>query len=135
MAGPRLGPTELWFFYEPDPSGYGSISASLSSLGWSGGAHFAAAVGEITPLLTALSQYPLRGPARLSIGILDDGTLIAVTISPGDGRGGLQVDVELRDDRDRRRCVTARLRTVYSDLQVFRTEFLEALQNGGEAVL
>jgi hypothetical protein len=126
---------ELRLGYQPDPTGYGSITASVTSVGFSGATGFAATDDELSPFLEALSQYPLSQPARLSIGEFEDGTLIGIAVSPIDGLGGLRVDVELHDDRDRNRFVSTALRTVYSDLEAFRADFATAIESGGEAVL
>lgn len=126
---------ELRLGYEPNPSGYGSISASVMSMGFSGATMFAVTPEQLRPFLDALGEYPLRHPVKLSIGEFDGKTLIAITVSPSNSRGGLKVDVELRNDCDRNRFVSTSLSTVYPDIEAFRLAFANVIRLGGVAIL
>jgi hypothetical protein len=126
---------ELCLGYEPDSSGYGSIYVSVAAMGFCGDTRYAATEEELRPFVDALARYPLTVPVVLSVGAFDDGNLITIAVAPSDSRGGLRIEVHLRDCRDRGRFVSTSLFTTYPDLEIFRQALTKVIRKGGEAVL
>lgn len=126
--------SEFILGYEPDPSGYGMVFADVSAHGFCGHTRYAAAVEEFASFLSGIAACPLPSPVKLVIGEFQDCHAIVVEVAPTDGKGALDVSVQLAN-RDRRRRVLTDLRTNYSDLESFRRAVVRILEHGGTATL
>lgn len=123
----------LWFAGSGDPDHF---SATVSAGGFTGATEYVVFQNQMRDFLGGLVVFPILKPAVLTIGAeFNDGPLLALTVEPADGRGGLRVKVHLAADNNRARSVSTDFLCVHSDVERFAREVKGCLQSGGAATL